>query len=196
MNDQIYSAAWSPDSPQRFALIGKIDMDRDGRDDRENLKRMIRAAGGIIDYDLPPVGVGRETGELTPRTSWYVIDERDPIHPAAGRQARLSGADDPAFLEKKTAAIRQARLEGVRPMSIERILAYLGYSYGQVVSGQVEAINRDAANQLVNPKGKAAVAPPTGTTEATEEKKEDGAAAPDEMKDEKKDEKKDEEEPK
>ena len=38
----------------RFALIGKIDVNRDGKDDRQDLKRMIEDAGGIVDYDLPP----------------------------------------------------------------------------------------------------------------------------------------------
>lgn len=196
LNDQVYSAAWSPGSPQRFALIGKIDIDRDGRDDREDLKRMIRAAGGIIDYDLPPAGIGRETGEMTPRTSWYVLDERDAIHPATAKQARVSGADDPGFLEKKTAAIRLARLEGIRPMSIERILAYLGYSFGQAMPGRAEVTNRDAADQLLNPKGKAATATAPTSTEGAEAKSADEATPPEEMKDEKKDDKEEKDEKK
>ncbi len=32
----------------RFALIGKIDVNRDGKDDRQDLKRMIEDAGGIM----------------------------------------------------------------------------------------------------------------------------------------------------
>jgi hypothetical protein len=185
IHDQVYSAAWSPNTPERFALIGKIDVDRDGRDDREDLKRMIRAAGGVIDYDLPPAGVGTETGKLTPLTSWYVIDDREPIHPPTERAIRESGADDANFLQKKTEAIRLARLEGVRPMSIERILAYLGYTFGEKVPGRVEAINRNAVRLLTNPRGRpaagAAVTPPAGaqekaaTPEEAEEKKADDA---------------------
>ena len=52
--DIVYSAAWSPNNPTRFALVGKIDVNRDGRDDREELKRMIQEAGGVVDFDLPP----------------------------------------------------------------------------------------------------------------------------------------------
>ena len=63
----------------RFALIGKIDVNRDGRDDRDDLKRMIEAAGGIVDYDLPPPEAGKETGKLTGRDAWYVIDDRMPF---------------------------------------------------------------------------------------------------------------------
>ena len=41
VGDIVYSAAWSPNQPMRFALVGKIDVNRDGRDDRQELKRMI-----------------------------------------------------------------------------------------------------------------------------------------------------------
>ncbi len=47
VGDIVYSAAWSPNIPMRFALVGKIDVNRDGRDDREELKRMIQEAGGV-----------------------------------------------------------------------------------------------------------------------------------------------------
>src|SRR5271165_3127392 len=53
VGDIVYSPAWSPEEPMRFALIGKIDVNRDGKDDRLDLKRMIEEAGGIVDYDLP-----------------------------------------------------------------------------------------------------------------------------------------------
>ncbi len=63
----------------RFALVGKIDVNRDGRDDREELKRMIQEAGGVVDFDLPPADLGKETGTLSPRIDWYVIDDRMPL---------------------------------------------------------------------------------------------------------------------
>ena len=47
VGDIVYSAAWSPNQPMRFALVGKMDVNRDGRDDREELKRMIQEAGGV-----------------------------------------------------------------------------------------------------------------------------------------------------
>ena len=61
-NDLIYSVGWSYDHPQRFDLIGKIDVNRDGRDDRAELIRMIEASGGIIEFDLPPPNVDRGPG--------------------------------------------------------------------------------------------------------------------------------------
>ena len=63
----------------RFALVGKIDVNRDGRDDRPELKRMIQEAGGTVDFDLPPADLGKETGILSPRIDWYVTDDRTPL---------------------------------------------------------------------------------------------------------------------
>ena len=62
--DLLYSPAWSPNNPTRFALIGKIDVNRDDRDDRQDLIRLIEAAGGIVDYDLPPPEAGKEKGKI------------------------------------------------------------------------------------------------------------------------------------
>jgi hypothetical protein len=186
VGDLVYSAAWSPNQPERFALIGKIDIDRDGRDDRDDLKRMIVAAGGIIDYDLPPPSVGQETGKITPRTTWYVLDDREPIHPAFARRANASSPlDDPTFLNRRTEAERVARADGVRPMSIQRILAYLGYTYGQKLPGRTEMINREGVERIVNPRGRPTPAtttpPPTeqpkAKDESAEEKKDDEPAA-------------------
>jgi hypothetical protein len=169
-NDLLYSAAWSPNRPERFALIGKIDIDRDGRDDREDLKRMIQAAGGVIDYDLPPPGAGKETGKLTGQTSWYVIDKREPFR---GPQGRTSDAyaNDKAYLDRQSEALQQAHLNGVRPIALERLLAQLGYSYGAQVPGRVEALNREASRALTNPRGRV-------TTPATPESAQPEAAEP------------------
>ena len=52
---------------------------------------MIKEAGGVVDFDLPPLEIGKETGKLTPRIDWYVTDDRMPFHevlPAALRADR------------------------------------------------------------------------------------------------------------
>jgi hypothetical protein len=150
-NDIIYSAAWSPNDPKRFALIGKIDMNRDGKDDRADLIRLIQAAGGIIEYDLPPPNVGRETGDLTGRCEWYILDDRDPIRNPGNRRAiEEITKEDTEFNTKRTEAMRKARLLGVRPQPIERLLASLGYSYGMAIPGRTEAINQRAIEGLLN----------------------------------------------
>ena len=96
VGDIVYSPGWSPDSPTRFALIGMMDVNRDGKDDRDELKRMIQEAGGLIDFDLPPPDVGQETGTLLPRIDWYVIDDRTCQQPSSrsewARSSRKRGS--------------------------------------------------------------------------------------------------------
>ncbi|HEX8202131.1 MAG TPA: hypothetical protein VF590_16770 [Isosphaeraceae bacterium] len=154
--DKIYSAAWSPGEPKRFALIGKIDIDRDGRDDRNDLVRLIEAAGGSVDYNLPPPGAGPEKGELTGRISWYVIDEREAFR-STGRNA-VAPADvseeENRFDVKRTAALQKAAVLGIAPITIQRLLPSLGYSAGMAIPGRVQALDRNASDALISPRSK------------------------------------------
>ena len=176
--DQVYSAAWSPTDPQRFALIGKIDLDRDGRDDRDDLKRLIRASGGVVEYDLPPSNIGPEQGELTARSTWYVIDERDPIRSPGNEQdvEELTEARE-QFAQTRTEVIEKARSLGVRPLPIDRLLSSLGYSHGMLIPGQVEASDPRAIRELLNPEGMSAPVPGSEEFERGREEGEQNAPA-------------------
>jgi len=157
--DIVYSAAWSPNEPQRFALIGKMDVNRDGKDDRTDLIRMIEAAGGIVDYDLPPPGAGKERGKVTGLDAWYVVDDpkdRPPLRQYENRQEDLGTAENADHLKRRSAAIREARDNGVRPMPIGRLLNYLGYSFNAPVRGKVEAIDQSALKNLLRKQSEAA----------------------------------------
>ncbi len=168
IGDQVYSPAFG-ERPQTFALIGKIDVNRDGVDDREDLKRMIRSAGGEVSYDLPPPGVGHETGKMTPLTSWYVIDNRMTIRAGVEQNYGANASEMDAFQKKKTAAIKEAKLEGIRPISIERLLDYVGYTFGQPTVGRREGIDLRALHKLTNPEGKVKNAMPAPGAGAGEE---------------------------
>lgn len=114
VGDIIYSPAWSPNTLTRFALVGEVDTNRDGKDDRHELKRLIEEAGGVIDFDLPSADVGQKTGTLSPAIDWYVVDS------SSSPQAQFgTGVGE---------VIKEARLNGIRPMPIERLLTYLGYN--------------------------------------------------------------------
>jgi hypothetical protein len=118
VGDIVFSPAWSPNTPTRFALVGKIDVNRDGKDDRDELTRMIKEAGGTVDFDLPPPEVGKVTGTLSPRIDWYVTDARPPLERGP-------------FPTQMSSVIKEARFDGIRPMPIERLLAFLGYGMGR-----------------------------------------------------------------
>ncbi len=159
-NDKLYSPAFGQEWHKRFALIGKIDVNRDSKDDREDLKRMIQAAGGEIDYDLPPPGIGKESGNITALTTWYVIDDEGAMRP----ETHLKETDDTKYLAKQTEMIQKAEQYGVRHMRLKTLLAQLGYQFGESVPGQVEAIDKTLSEELSHPKSRAttkAAVPPT-----------------------------------
>ncbi len=181
VGDIVYSPAWSPNMPTRFALMGKMDMNRDGRDDRAELKRMIEEAGGVVDYDLPPSDIGRETGTLSPRIDWYVIDEREPLRPIFEKESDLSLSRASKLAARRGEMIKEARLDGIRPLLIERLLAYLGYDMNTPVSGRAEAVSTDALRKLTQPRRgapEAATKPAAEATPKAEEMKDDAAPAP------------------
>jgi hypothetical protein len=98
---------------RRIALIGPLDIDGDGLDDRVKLKAMILRNGRTVDYDLPVSAPG--SGDIGPRTSWYVV----------GETRRGSSVPAP-FLKARANAISQARLNGVPPLTLKKLLARLG----------------------------------------------------------------------
>jgi len=169
--DIVYSPAWSPNEPMRFALIGKMDINRDGKDDRADLIRMIEAAGGIVDYDLPPPEAGKERGEITGYDAWYVIDDpekRPPLVAYQNRREDLGTTENVDFVKQRSNAIRKARDNGVRPMLIGRLLNYLGYSYNAPIRGRAEAIDQATMKNLLQKRTDAAKPkPPAEGTEAT-----------------------------
>lgn len=168
VNDIVYSPAWSPNEPMRFALIGKMDINRDGKDDRADLIRMIEAAGGIVDYDLPPPEAGKERGKISGYDSWYVIDDpekRPPLVDYQNRREDIGTVEHADFIKKRSEAIRIARDNGVRPLLIGRLLNFLGYSYNAPMRGKAEAIDTNAMKGLLQKhtdalKGKAPEAEP------------------------------------
>ncbi len=118
VGDIAFSPFWSPVGPTRFAVLGKIDLNRDGNDDRNGLKRLIQEAGGTVDFDFPPPEIGKQSGKLTPRIDWYVTDDRSPL--------REFGPPEPKPDPRVREVVKEARLSGIRPMTIGKLLAYLG----------------------------------------------------------------------
>jgi hypothetical protein len=170
VGDIVYSPAWSPNQPTQYALIGKIDVNRDGRDDRAELKRMIEEAGGVVEFDLPPPDVGKESGKLTPRIDWYVIDERTPLREVfTGKASETTLSEQGDFEKRRGEIIKEARLDGIRPMLIERLLSYLGYDYAAPIVGRPEAVNTKALDRLAEPRVRGEQAAPAGENQSEPE---------------------------
>ena len=89
-----------------FGLVGKFDLDGDGRDDREAVKARIVENGGEVSLDLGPDG--ELQGEFNDQTRWLILGDGP------------TGAAKDELLE-------QAKSRGVRGISFNKFLAYLEY---------------------------------------------------------------------
>ncbi len=56
-----------------FGLVGKFDLDGDGRDDREAVKARIVKNGGEVSLDLGPDG--ELQGEFNDQTHWLILGD-------------------------------------------------------------------------------------------------------------------------
>lgn len=163
IGDQLYSPSFDA-QPRTYALIGKIDMDQNGSDDREDLKRLIRSSGGEIVYDLPPPGVGVEQGKLTALTSWYVLDDEPPLRPGTERDYGATAEEIREFDTKKTQALSEARASGVQPINLSKLKRMLNFQLGAPRTGMVEGADRKAIENLIHPQGRSVPVPDASAT--------------------------------
>ncbi|HWA97270.1 MAG TPA: hypothetical protein VG713_02205 [Pirellulales bacterium] len=126
--DKIYTSLWDPGRREHFAIAGRIDLDGDNVDDREQLRNIIRLSGGVIDAEVDTDG--KVTGEIT-------IDTRYLIEGSMPEKAR-------AATEKLRA---EAALLGVERIGVDKFLDHIGYKGShQVVrygaTGNVDTLTR------------------------------------------------------
>ena len=115
--DRIYSPAWQPGRKVSFGLVGKLDINGDGRDDRDTVKALIAQNGGEVSVDLRPDG--RMEGNLSVNTRWLVIGEEFKV---------LGGTLDAAteVMGKRRADLeQQAKSMGVSRINLDKLMGYL-----------------------------------------------------------------------
>jgi hypothetical protein len=115
--DRIYSPAWQPGRKVSFGLVGKLDIDGDGKDDRETVKALIAQNGGEVSVDLRPDG--RMEGNLNVNTRWLVIGDEFKI---------LGGTLDAAtevMGKRRVELEQQAKSMGVSRINLDKLMGYL-----------------------------------------------------------------------
>ena len=131
VGDQIYSPLWQPGRTVEIALMGKMDIDGDGKDDRETVKALIVQNGGKVTMDMAPGG--KPNGALTVNTRWLVLGDEFKV---VGKE--LSKADTDAAKERK-ALESQARALGISQINLDKLLGYLRGSGANEVSPMGDA---------------------------------------------------------
>jgi hypothetical protein len=115
--DVIYTPLWNAQSALHFALAGEIDIDGDGQDDRELIKRLIRINSGTVDAEVQD---GEIKGQLSRTTRYLIVGEE----PTVGESA---DTEDDARQNAWSKMIRQADELGIEQLTIGELLDFIGY---------------------------------------------------------------------
>lgn len=121
--DPVYTPIWSAGRKHRFAVVGLIDFDDNDISDRDQFREIVQAAGGVLDVEVDDEG--RMTGDgLTVHHKFLVMGTMpDPtleIDPEKQQRAER-------IIEARDQLYNQARLNGVRVVSLDLFLEWAGY---------------------------------------------------------------------
>ncbi|MEM7474003.1 MAG: M56 family metallopeptidase [Planctomycetota bacterium] len=104
-----------------FALVGKIDRNQDGRDDFEEIRKLVEQAGGRIDERMDSDGEISGSG-MSPDTSFLILGTDLSVPANATEEQRA------AFEERKELYadfIDRARRNGIIQISLDKLLGYV-----------------------------------------------------------------------
>jgi len=111
--DSIFTPIWGRGRAEKFAMAGVIDLNRDGRDNSDEIRRVIETAGGqVVAY----VGEGGKLeGQITPEVRYLILGSRPTD--------RSTDADIAAY----TNMLEAARVNGVSSIRIDQFVDWAGY---------------------------------------------------------------------
>jgi arylsulfatase A-like enzyme len=108
-----------PAKPERFSIVGLIDLNGDGKSDRALLHRLVNRAGAVIDNEIDDEG--RRTGKgITTQTKLLLVGEiPDPdTVPANDRETARR------IVKQYRIILAEARKHGVRVIAFSSFLPY------------------------------------------------------------------------
>jgi hypothetical protein len=113
--DKLFSAAWQPGHAEHFALVGLMDLDKDGISDLDKIRNLIIVNGGIVDAELKDDGT--RVGKMTVDTHYLV----------QGAQPTEKSKKSAEYFKNYSAMIDELKLLPMKKISLEDLVAYLGY---------------------------------------------------------------------
>ena len=124
--DMVFSPVWEKGRTEHFAFVGGLDIDEDGTDDSELLRRIVENQGAKIDFVLGLDGERRpETGRIDDRTKFLVIGEIPDAQRLGTQDERYQQTLE---LERKANDLRKDALQfGKRVVGLNEFLSYMGY---------------------------------------------------------------------
>jgi hypothetical protein len=109
--DKIFTPLWQPGRSEGFGIVGIIDMNGDGKDDRDMIVDLIHMAGGRVDAQVNPK-TNKLEGKLTIHTRYLILGE----------------PPDDANVEKDFFKIqKEAEQLGIQTITIDKFLDHVGW---------------------------------------------------------------------
>lgn len=128
--DPIYSPIWSPGRGEAFSVVGEIDLDGDGKSDRELFRELVTATGATIDNEVKDDGTLLVDGKIevepaiSERTK-FLVKGRIPDLTESADKGEQAIVETIRKLNKELDS--QARERGVRIVSLSDFLSFIGY---------------------------------------------------------------------
>lgn len=119
--DVIFSPVWRPGRRLGFALAGLLDIDNDGRSDRDLVRNLITMNGGVIHAEAHDNG--EVTGAITHNTRYIVSGEKP------------DETSDAAVLAGYSRLTDDARAQGTQELTLDQLLSLMGWE------GQARTVN-------------------------------------------------------
>lgn len=110
--DKIFSPAWEAGQPEHFGLVGFMDIDGDGVDDKPRIRQLISLNGGIIDSEI--ADDGNVKGSMSLQTKYLVRGDK----PTEKEESKI---------DSYTKIIDEAQSLGIKSIDVKRFMDYLGY---------------------------------------------------------------------
>jgi type II secretory pathway pseudopilin PulG len=121
--DIVYTPLWSPGRTEKFAVVGKLDLDNDGQSDRELFHQEMAVRGAELSDEVDDDGERTGTG-INETTKFLVLGSIPDI-------ANIANDDDRAKATKISGHLKdmrqEARLHGIRIVPLSDFLNYIGY---------------------------------------------------------------------
>ncbi|MCL6504658.1 MAG: hypothetical protein K6T86_18410 [Pirellulales bacterium] len=128
--DQVYTPLWHPGRQVHFAIAGFIDVDGDGRDDRDVIVTLIEMSGGVIDEQLMPDGTRAGPG-MTVDTRYLIFGKSPETAPPPGseeaEEAVPAAADGKVLHEEYANMLNDAKKLGIELINVEKFLQHIGW---------------------------------------------------------------------
>lgn len=128
--DPIYSPLFSPGATEYFSFVGILDMDGDGKSDRDILHDVIATAGAAIEVEVDDQGNRSPEGrKMSVKTKFLVIgDIPDP--------SDFSGFDDKQeevqkIIDEHGALLKESLQQGIKVVTFRDFLNYIGFENKQ-----------------------------------------------------------------